>query len=316
MRELPEALRTGDLLVVNDSATLPASLFGQAPGGEAIELRLVGIAPLEQGGDPSSRWQAVLFGPGDHRVRTEDRPAPPAVAPGRTLRFGASLSAVVEEIAPFSPRLVTIRFSASGSALLAAIYGLGRPVQYSYVPDRLPLWHVQTSYAARPWSVEEPSAGRSLTFGLLRDLRDRGVEIAALTHAAGLSSTGDPAIDARLPLPERYDLPARTVHAVERARSRGSRVVAVGTSVVRALEGNFEQHGRLVPGPGVTDLRIVPSRPLAVVTDLLTGMHEPGTSHFDLLGAFADEATLTRAHAHAEAQGYLGHELGDFALYV
>lgn len=325
MRDLPEELGPGDLLVVNDSATLPASLSGEGPRGEAIELRLLGLAPepsdTESGGaraEPLStaRFQGVLFGEGDHRMRTEDRPAPPRVAAGESLRFGEALSATVESVASDSDRLITVRFSASGAALLSALYAVGRPVQYSYVPKPLPLWHVQTAYAARPWSVEEPSAGRSLSLGLLARLRDRGVEIAALTHAAGLSSTGDPALDARLPLPERYEIPQRTVSLVQRTRAAGGRVIAVGTSVVRALEGCFEAHGRLVAGAGITDLRLGPTTPLCVVTDLLTGMHEPETSHFELLHAFAPPDLLGRAHAHAEARGYLGHELGDFTLYV
>lgn len=310
MRDLPASLGAGDVLVLNDSATLPASLTGRGPGGEPIELRLVGTAPDAEG------WTAVLFGEGDHRARTEDRPAPPRVCAGDRLSFGGDLAAVVEDVSGLSPRLLTVRFSASGAELYTAIYRLGRPVQYSYVPDPLPIWHVQTAYAGRPWSVEEPSAGRSLTFGLLASLRERGVEIAALTHAAGLSATSDPAIDAQLPLPERYDISLNTVRAVERARANGKRVVAVGTSVVRALEGCFARHGRLEAGTGVTDLRLGPGTRLCVVTDLLTGMHEPGTSHFDLLQAFASTQVIEHAHAHAEAAGYLGHELGDFALYV
>jgi S-adenosylmethionine:tRNA ribosyltransferase-isomerase len=309
MRDLPASLGPGDVLVVNDSATLPASLAGRGPNGARIELRLVGLGPREA-------WTAVLFGEGDHRVRTEDRPAPPAVGIGDRLSFGAELSAAVEEVSELSPRLVTVRFSLRGTALYTAIYRSGRPVQYSYVPEPLPIWHVQTAYAGRPWSVEEPSAGRSLTFELLARLRERGVEVAALTHAAGLSATGDPAIDAALPLPERYEIPLNTVRAIQRARANGKRVVAVGTSVVRALEGCFVRHGRLAAGAGVTDLRLGPSTRLHLVTDLLTGMHEPGTSHFELLQAFASASVIERAHAHAEAGGYLGHELGDFALYV
>lgn len=316
MGDLAEVLRAGDLLVVNDSATLPASLFGRGPQGEAIELRLLGMAPSGEGDEPSARWTAVLFGEGDHHTRTEDRAAPPRLLPGEVLRFGGALGAVVEETATFSPRLLTVRFSERGAALFGAIYRIGRPVQYAYVCEPLPLWHVQTLYAARPWSVEEPSAGRGITFALLASLRARGVELAALTHAAGLSSTGDVAIDARLPLPERYEIPQATVDAIARARARGGRVIAVGTSVVRALEGCFRDRGGLVAGAGVTDLHLGPEQRLEVVNGLLTGMHEPETSHFELLHAFAPPAVVARAQAHAERAGYLGHELGDFALYV
>ncbi len=124
-----------------------------------------------------------------------------------------------------------------GDALWAALYREGRPVQYSYLAHDLPLWAVQTVYAARPWAFEMPSAGRPLSWEILLALRRKGVRWASLTHAAGLSSTGDPAIDAALPLAERYDIPAATVRAVADTRARGGRVIAVGTTVVRALEG-------------------------------------------------------------------------------
>ena len=138
-----------------------------------------------------------------------------------------------------------------------------------------------------------------------------------MTHAAGLSSTGDPAIDACLPLPERYEIPAGTVEAVEETQTKGGRVVAVGTTVVRALEGaSAANGGRLRAGPGVTDLRLGPlDRPL-VAKGLLTGLHEPGTSHFSLATAFAPPGLVEAAFLHAEERGYLGHEFGDSSLLL
>src|SRR6185503_15959730 len=106
----------------------------------------------------------------------------------------------------------------------------GRPVQYSYLEGPLELWHVQTLYAGRPWAAEQPSAGRPLTASVLRALEESGVRLAALTHAAGISSTGDAALDALLPLPERYEIPAATVAAIARARAGGGRVIAIGTT--------------------------------------------------------------------------------------
>jgi S-adenosylmethionine:tRNA ribosyltransferase-isomerase len=165
--------------------------------------------------------------------------------------------------------------------------------------------------------VELPSAGRPLTWSLLSELRRRGVALAALTHAAGLSAAGDPALDRALPLPERYEIPNSTAEAIAAAKARGGRVVAVGTSVVRALEGRADAHGgALTPGSGWTDLRIGPATRLRVVDGLLTGMHEPDTSHFELLRAFAPSSLLERAHAHATASGYLGHEFGDSSLIL
>jgi S-adenosylmethionine:tRNA ribosyltransferase-isomerase len=300
---LPRLLRAGDLLVVNDAATLPASFRA---GG--VEVRLAG--PLDE-----RRWRAVLFGAGDWRTPTERRPAPPPVPVGARLDLGGGLEADVEEVSPLSRRLVTLRFALGGDALAAALYARGRPVQYSYLEEELALWDVQTAYAARPWAVEPPSAGLSLAVETLLALRRLGVELATVTHAAGLSSTGDPALDGELPLPERYDVPPETVAAIERARARGGRVVAVGTTVVRALEGAAEA-GRLVAGAGVTALKIRAGFRPAIVDGVLTGIHEPGSSHLALLGAFAAPALLEGAVAHAERAGYRGHELGDSALVL
>jgi S-adenosylmethionine:tRNA ribosyltransferase-isomerase len=261
-------------------------------------------------------WWAVLFGAGDWRTPTELRPAPPAVAAGEILALAGELRSRVSEVSDASPRLVRLRFEATGAALWRALYRAGKPVQYSYLEGELALWHVQTSYAARPWSVEPPSAGLPLTPRVLARLRARGVRLAWLTHAAGLSSTGDPSVDRLLPLPERYELPAETVAALLAAKRENRRVIAAGTTVTRALEGCVAEHGRLVAGTGVTDLRLDGSAKPRVVDGLFTGLHEPDSSHFSLLEAFAPRALLERAAAHAERAGYLGHEFGDSCLVL
>lgn len=309
MDELPSFLRRSDVLVVNDAAALPASIHGLTARGEPIELRLIG--PLDA---PSAR--AVLFGAGDFHQKTEHRPAPPLLVPGDAITC-AGLSATVLAVSSLSPRLLDLRFDRQGAALLSALYRAGRPVQYAYHLRALPLYEFQTAYGARPWSSEMPSAGRPLSFELLLALRERGVQVVALTHAAGLSSTGDALLDAALPLPERFEIPAETARAVNTARSRGARVIAVGTSVVRALEGSAAQHGGVVTaGAGETDLRIDLDFAPRVVDGLLTGVHAPGESHYLLLGAFASRPALSRAVAHAERRGYLTHEFGDSMLLL
>ena len=176
---------------------------------------------------------------------------------------------------------------------------------------------MQSTFAARPWAVESPSACRPLTFSVRERLRRRGVDVAALTHAAGLSSTGDAALDASLPLEERYDVPPATVRAVTDARARGGRVVAVGTTVVRALEGCAAAHGgELVAGEGSTDLVLGGHSRLRVAEGLLTGIHERGTTHFDLMCAFVPRDLLDRAIVHAERAGYVQHEFGDSVLVL
>jgi S-adenosylmethionine:tRNA ribosyltransferase-isomerase len=308
--DLPSLLAPGDLVVVNDAATLPASLRGFGPSGQPLELRLLGERD-------DGAWDAVLFGAGDWRTRTEDRPAPTPVYAGARLTFGTALWATVEGIDESSPRLLKVRFGQQGPAFWTALYRAGRPVQYSYLKAPLHLWDVQTPYASRPWAAELPSAGRPLVGTVLAGLAARGVAVATLTHAAGLSSTGDRDLDARLPLPERFEVPETTVAGVLAARAAGRRVVAVGTTVVRALEGAWDRNGgALVPGRGVTALRIGPSFRRRVVDGILTGLHQPGESHFELLQAFAPQAALEAAVSHAEGRGYLAHEFGDSLLIL
>jgi S-adenosylmethionine:tRNA ribosyltransferase-isomerase len=193
-------------------------------------------------------------------------------------------------------------------ALWQAVYTHGRPIQYAHRRELLPLYVVQTAYAARPWAVEMPSAGRPLTWDTLLALRRRGVELAYLTHAAGLSSTGDDELDRALPWPERYEIPRRTLDALSRAR----RVIAVGTTVVRALE-SLAVSG---DASGIARLRLDPSYTPRIVTGLISGLHAPGESHFELLSAFAPRERLVRAIELAAASGLSGHELGDGCIVL
>ncbi len=308
--DLPRLVRPGDLLVVNDAATLPGSLPARTGRGASIELRLAG--PGEAG-----RFWAVVFGPGDYRTRTEDRAPPPELAAGEVVTLSAQLHARVVARSALSPRLVALRFDRDDAALWAQLYALGAPIQYAHQSEPLALWSVQTVYASRPWAAEMPSAGRPLSFATLRALQDRGVSLASLTHAAGLSATGDPQLDAALPLPEQYEIPGRTVAAIERTRATGGRVLAVGTTVVRALEGAASANGgALAEGRGVTALRIDATHRLRIVAGILTGMHSPAESHYDLLGAFAERPLLHAAFEHANATGYLAHEFGDATIIL
>jgi S-adenosylmethionine:tRNA ribosyltransferase-isomerase len=315
---LPRFLRAGDLVVTNDAATLPGSLFGRTARGERIEVRLTG--PAE-----GTRFTAVVFGPGDYHTRTEDREAPPRMHAGDRLVFDGGprasarrheLQARVASVSPLSNRLIELAFERDGGALWSSLYALGAPVQYAYHSEALSLWSVQTAYASRPWAAEMPSAGRPLSFATLNALRRSHIELATLTHAAGLSATGDPILDAALPLPERYDIPAETVSAIERTRARGGRVVAVGTTVVRALEGAAAVSGELRAGSGVTSLRLGPGYRPVIASGILTGMHSPAESHYALLAAFVSEDVLRGAFEHAERAGYSAHEFGDATLIL
>jgi S-adenosylmethionine:tRNA ribosyltransferase-isomerase len=306
MSHLPKLLQPGDVLVVNDAATLPASLHAQTANGADIELRLLGP-------ERASRFSAIVLGAGDFRTRTEDRAPPPPLLLGDVLQVGPQLRATVVGQSELSSRWIELQLDRAGAELWRAIYAWGKPVQYAYRSEPLALWSVQTAYATRPWASEMPSAGKPLSMELLLALAARGVRLATLTHAAGLSATGDPVLDRALPLPERYDLPQRTLDLI----ASGGRVIAVGTSVVRALESAYlNGEGTLRAGEDIATLRITPAHRLNVVDGLLTGIHSPEESHFELLGAFMDSCLLERSHLFARAYAYREHELGDECLIL
>ncbi len=303
-------LRPEDLVIANDAATIPASLFGvHQRTGRRLEARLAGRGSLAFA---DLTFSAVLFGEGDHRMPTELRPPPPSVRVGDLLALGR-LTARIEAVLDH-PRFVRLVFQGDAAAIWAGIAAYGRPVQYAYMAQALALWDVWTPIAGPPGAFEPPSAGFALDWAMLGEIRWQGATFATLTHAAGLSSTGDAALDARLPLPEAYRIAASTAAAIQRARARGGRIVAVGTTVTRALEHAAALHGRVVAGEGVADQRLGPQTPPRVVDAILSGTHEPGGSHYDLLGAFADADVLAQADAELEARGYRTHEFGDSVL--
>jgi S-adenosylmethionine:tRNA ribosyltransferase-isomerase len=276
--------------------------------GQGIELRLVRSLPRDS-------WLVTVFGSGSWRQDTDARPEVADLAIGERLTVSPTLAA--EVVNARHARTAEVRFNLTGAAFWQAVYQSGRPIQYRHVTDELPLWEVQTPFASRPWASEMPSAGQPLTWSVLLALRRRGVVLATLTHGAGISATGSAALDASLPWQERFDLPARTIMAIADTRRAGGRVIAVGTSVVRALEGcAADNGGRLQPGEGETDYRIGPATRRRIVDGLLTGMHEPTASHYDLLQAFAPIERWRSLYARAEAAGFRSHEFGDLTLIV
>ena len=308
---LPALLASGDLVVANDAATLPASLAGHhLASGAPIEVRLAGRRSLAV--DDVRAFTAIVFGAGDFRARTEDRPLPPPLLPGDRLVLGPLEATVVRTLG--HPRLVEIRFAGSADTIWAGIARHGRPVQYAHVAAQLALWDVWTRVAALPVAFEPPSAGFVLDWRLLDAFEARGIGFATLTHAAGLSSTGDPALDVRLPFDEPYHLPISTLAAIEATRRRGGRIVALGTTVARALEHAAALPGGLRAGNGVATNRLGPATRLRVVDVLVSGTHEAGTSHHELLRAFVAGETLARIDAALDACAYRTHEFGDSVL--
>jgi S-adenosylmethionine:tRNA ribosyltransferase-isomerase len=310
-RHLIDVLRPGDLVVANDAATLPASLQGEhLPSGRAIEVRLAGRRSLAR--DDVREFAAIVFGEGDFHLRTEDRPAPPPLEPGDRLRFGPLSASVLKTLG--HPRLTWLGFDGTPDAIWAGLARHGRPIQYAHVPEPLALWDVWTVIAGPPVAFEPPSAGFVLDWRTLSAMRSRKIEFGTLTHAAGISSTGDETLDARLPFDEPYDIPGTTAFAIGRARLDSRRIVAVGTTVVRALEHAALSDGQVHAGPGLANQRIGPSTRLRVVNAILSGVHEPGTSHYQLLRAFTDGTTLGRMQEEMVARDYRMHEFGDSVL--
>ena len=306
-------LRPHDLVIANDAATLPASLTGvHQQSGKVIEVRLAGRPSL----DPMdvSRFSAVVFGEGDFHTRTEDRPLPPVMKRGDTLLLGP-LRATVEGVLDH-PRLVSLRFAGSSDEIWAGLASHGKPIQYAHMHTSLELWDVWTRIAGPPVAFEPPSAGFVLDWHVVSTIREHKANFATITHAAGISSTGDEDLDRLLPFDEPYRIPETTARAVEVARQRDGRVIAVGTTVVRALEAAATEDGHLRSGEGLAKGRIGPTTHLRVVDAILSGTHEPGTSHYELLRAFLEDSTLQRATEELDLHGYKTHEFGDSVLIL
>jgi len=314
VRHLPRAalaslFSPGDLVVANDAATLPASLKGiHDPSGQSMEIRL---AAWTSAGDPT-QFLAIAFGPGDHRTRTEDRPSPPPLSPGDRLTLGP-LAAIIGELLEH-PRFLRLHFLGDRSSILAGLARHGRPIQYAHIKEPLALYDVWTKIAADPTAFEPPSAGFAVDWHTQARWRQRGIGFATITHAAGISSTGDPALDLRLPFDEPYRIPEQTAAAIAQAKARNGRIVAIGTTVVRALESAASADGSVRVGGGVASGRITRGTPLQVVDAILTGIHQPGESHFELLRAFADDVVLNQMSAKISAHRYRNHEFGDSLL--
>ncbi len=272
--ELPRFLRAGDLVVVNTSATLAAALPVTRTDGAVLELRLSTPA---QDRDPEHYWIVEL--------RSGDEPFG-AVEVGERLALPGGASA--EIVAPYSAArlwLARLELPVSVEAFLGEH---GRPIRYRYVPRSWPLSAYQNVYAAEPGSAEMASAGRPFTAELVTRLVAGGVLVAPITLHTGVSSQESH----ERPYPERYRVPEQTARLVNAVRGWGGRVVATGTTVVRALETTARADGTVVAGEGWTNLVVTPERGLWAVDGLLTGLHEAESSHLDLLRAVAGEKLL------------------------
>jgi S-adenosylmethionine:tRNA ribosyltransferase-isomerase len=297
-RDLPDFLRAGDLVVINTSATLPAALPAVGVDGRELELRL--STPLPGAAD--DRWVVELRAGGE-RFR--------GGRAGDVLALPGGARARLE-----APYLAGARLWAAAlelpEPLLAYLARHGAPIRYRYVPDAHPLADYETAYAVEPGSAEMPSAGRPVTPAVLTGLAARGVAVAPIVLHTGVSS---PERGER-PYPERYRVPASTARLVEATRRWGGRVIAVGTTVVRALETVARADGSVEAGEGWTALVVTPARGVHVVDGLLTGWHEPEASHLDMLEAVAGRPVVERSYAAALEAGYLWHEFGDVHLIL
>jgi S-adenosylmethionine:tRNA ribosyltransferase-isomerase len=296
---LGEYLHPGDLLVVNTSRTLPALLRAHDEEGKPVEVRLAHRRSDEV-------WDALLL---EGRVHIGHK--------GMRLDFGQGLTACVETRRPDLPFLWLVHFDRCCIPLLDLIYRLGEPVRYTYVDKPLPIDLYQTVYAGEPGSVEMPSAGRPFSWQMLLKLKTQGVGLASILLHTGLSSTRDDAIDLTHPVyDEEYWVPEATAQAVNNAHAQGGRVIAVGTTVVRALETAAQPDGKVETVRGLTRLHVSVDYQLKAVDALITGMHEPRASHLDLLSAFVAPPRLQAAYLEAIQRGYLWHEFGDVNLII
>ena len=296
--ELGGFLNPGDVLVVNTSATIAAALDGRLPGGEPIVVHLSGELPggmwLVEVREPRAGSTAPLF---------LDAPVVVELLTGGNVRL-------LDHFAE-SKRLWIATLDIAIPALdYAARHG--RPIRYRHVPRDWPIGAYQTVFARHPGSAEMPSASRPITHEMVTDLVGRGVQLAPLLLHTGVSSLEG----GERPYTERYRVPRVTAAVVNAARADGRRVIAAGTTVVRALATVTDDNGIAHPNQGWTETVVTPERPVPSVTGLLTGWHEPESSHLMMLEAFAGRDALERAYRAALTRGYLWHEFGDSHLIL
>ena len=304
----PTLLRPGDIVVANDAATLPASIFGvHRRSGRSIEVRLTGSESVYP--EDMKQFSAVVFGEGDYRTPTERRPSPPELRPGDALQLGPLTATVLELLG--HPRFVIIRFDGPSAGMWEGLARYGHPIQYSHISSPLAVWDTWTPIAGPPVAFEPPSASFVLDWRTLDIIHHHGAHFATITHAAGISSTGDEELDGRLPFDEPYRIPESTARSIRLARAAGGRLIAVGTTVVRALEHAASVHGVVGKTTGLAGNKIGPTTELRVVDAILSGTHEPGTSHHKLLSAFVDKRTLAKMDQILRQHAYRTHEFGD-----
>lgn len=310
--QLPTLLEEADLVVINTSATLAAALEARREGGEhavvhlstqlpaglwTLELRREGAPLLDaHAGEHltlAGGASVTLLAPYAVRARTAGSDEPRAPRPGGGVRLWV---AALELPAP----------------LLAYLAAHGRPIRYGYVRGEWPISAYQNVYASEPGSAEMPSAGRPFTAEVLTRLVARGVGVTPLVLHTGVAS-----LEAgEAPYPEPFRVPAITARRVNETRRAGGRVLAVGTTVVRALESAVDDLGVLHPAGGWTDLVVTPERAVRSVDGLLTGWHEPEASHLAMLEAIAGSELLEASYAAALSEAYLWHEFGDVELVL
>ncbi|MGZ4227078.1 MAG: S-adenosylmethionine:tRNA ribosyltransferase-isomerase [Solirubrobacteraceae bacterium] len=297
--DLVDVLDAGDLLVVNVSATIPAAVSARRPDCERVTVHFATPAPQLADG-----WWVV-------ELRSSDggRPLRASVGERISLDGGAEL----ELVAPYASgaRLVLARIDGADS-VIGYLERHGRPIRYGYVKSPWPLDAYQNVYATTPGSAEMASAGRPFTPELITQLIARGVLFAPITLHCGVSSPERH----EAPLPERFEVPEQTAALIRAVREWGGRVVAVGTTVVRALESVAQPDGAVAAGAGWTGLVVTPGRGLWLVDGLITGWHEPEASHLEMLEAAAGPQLLARSYDAALACGYLWHEFGDSHLVL
>jgi len=304
--ELPAHLRSGDVLVVNDSATIPAELDGRRRPQGPVVVHLAtdlgdGTWVAEMRTAPAAT-APVLDGQPGEEVRLPGRARVRLLTPHPEGGSGSTGS---------GNRLWRVRIHGT-RAVLGYLRRYGRPVAYGYLGRRFPLTDYQTMFAVRPGSAEMPSAGRPFTPDLVTRLRARGVAVVPITLHTGVSSP-----DAgEAPQAEWFDVPEPTAARVRTARAAGGRVIAVGTTATRALESAATPDGSIAATSGWTTLVIESSRGVRVVDGLITGWHDPQASHLLLVEAVAGPELTQRAYAAAIAHRYRWHEFGDTGLLL
>ena len=313
-KDMIDFLNPGDVWVINQTSTLPARFPVYLKRENiSLELRLASFSGSSL--MDMNTWNAVLFTNDHWKLDTSKRTNIPSIKKGDILEIGNDFHAMITKVHAHFPRMLQIDLQSSTP--LYYMYKYGKPIQYSYMNEEISILDHQTIFSGPPVSVEPPSASLQMNWALFFALKAKGIHVLPVIHGAGISTTGDSELDQKLPLAEFSKVPTKTAQSINKAKKENKRIIAQGTTVMRSLESFFDSKEQsMKPGETYTNLKLNADHLSKVTDGLITGIHEEGSSHRELLTSLINAECIEFCYQKAHKNDLKIHEFGDLMLVL